>query len=203
MTQLRKPAPVPAPPQVNGSLAPPPPPLTLEQLGLPPFMVSNLVLRWIREHGSGSLTMLRKGLKLSYPVVESTFQQLRQQQLIDIKSTVGSDFLFTLTATGRQFAMERSESCSYAGPAPVPIGQYAQVVRAQRIPIQPFPEQVRGMFHDLVLPDEILDRIGTALVSQRPVFIYGPSGNGKTSIIERLPRVYDDFIFVPYAVEVD
>jgi predicted ATPase with chaperone activity len=203
MTQLRKPAPVAPPPSVNGGLISPPPPLTVEQLGLPPFMVSNLVLRWIREHGSGSLTMLRKGLKLSYPVVESTFQQLRQQQLIDIKSTVGSDFLFTLTATGRQFAMERSESCSYAGPAPVPIGQYAQVVRAQKVPVQPFPEQVRGMFHDLVLNDDILDRIGTALVSQRPLFIYGPSGNGKTSIIERLPRVYADFIFVPYAVEVD
>jgi len=166
-------------------------------------MVSNLVLRWIREHGSGSLTMLRKGLKLSYPVVEATFQQLRQQQLIDIKSTVGSDFLFTLTASGRQFAIERSESCSYAGPTPVPIAQYAQIVRAQRNPVQPFPEQVRGMFHDLVLTDDILDRIGTALVSQRPLFIYGPSGNGKTSIIERLPRVYDDFIYVPYAVEVD
>src|SRR5437016_6173929 len=203
MTQLRKPPPLAPPPTISGVLAPPPPPLTLEQLGLPVFMVSNLVLRWMREHGSGSLTMLRKGLKLSYPVVEATFQQLRQQQLIDIKSTVGSDFLFTLTATGRQFAIERSENCNYAGPAPVPIAQYALVVRSQKVAIQPFPDQVRDMFYDLVLPDEILDRVGTALVSQRPLFIYGPSGNGKTSIIERLPRVYDDFIFVPYAVEVD
>src|ERR1041384_6872801 len=142
MTQLRKPAPVSPPPPMSGGLISPPPPLTVEQLGLPPFMVSNLVLRWIREHGSGSLTMLRKGLKLSYPVVEGTFQQLRQQQLIDIQRTVGSAFLFTLTAAGRQFAMERSESCSYAGPAPVPIAQYAQVVRAQKVSVQPFPEQV-------------------------------------------------------------
>jgi hypothetical protein len=41
------------------------------------------------------------------------------------------------------------------------------------------------------------------LVSGRPIFIYGPTGNGKTSIIERLPRIYDDSILVPYAVEVD
>src|SRR5205823_13780195 len=47
------------------------------------------------------------------------------------------------------------------------------------------------------------DALPISLVSQRPLFIYGPSGNGKTSIIERLPRVYDDFIYVPYAVEVD
>src|ERR1044071_9671365 len=132
MTQLRKPAPLHPSRPVSGPPGPPPPPLTIDQLGLPPFMVSNIVLRWIREHGSRSLTMLRKGLKLSYPVVEAIFQQLRQQQLIDIKSTVGSDFLFTLTAAGKQFAVERSESCSYAGPTPVPIAQYAQVVRAQR-----------------------------------------------------------------------
>src|SRR6185503_797167 len=103
MTQLRKPSPVPPPP-FCGAPPPPAPPLTLDQPGWPPFMVFNLVLLWIREHGRGFLTMLRKGLKLSYPVVEATFQQLRQQQLIDIKSTVGSDFLFTLTASGRQFA---------------------------------------------------------------------------------------------------
>src|SRR5258705_3718737 len=131
MTQLRKPAPVTPIASSSGTLAVAAPPLTLEKLGRPPFMVSNLVLRWMREHGSGSLTMLRKGLKLSYPVVEATFQQLRQQQLIDIKSTVGSDFLFTLTASGRQFAIERSENCDYCGPTPVPIAQYTQVVRSQ------------------------------------------------------------------------
>ena len=49
----------------------------------------------------------------------------------------------------------------------------------------------------------LLDQIGPALISGRPIFIYGPTGNGKTSITERFPRVYNDSILVPYAVEVD
>ena len=33
--------------------------------------------------------------------------------------------------------------------------------------------------------------------------MYGPTGNGKTSLAERMLRVYQDAILLPYAVEVD
>jgi predicted ATPase with chaperone activity len=34
-------------------------------------------------------------------------------------------------------------------------------------------------------------------------FVYGPTGNGKTSIVKRLFRVYQDTVLIPYAVEFD
>src|SRR5258706_571512 len=55
----------------------------------------------------------------------------------------------------------------------------------------------------LVVTDQILDKVGPAVISQSWIFLYGPTGNGKTSLAERLLRVYQDCILMPYAVEVD
>jgi predicted ATPase with chaperone activity len=62
---------------------------------------------------------------------------------------------------------------------------------------------LKAAFSDLVIPDRLLDQLGPALISQNSIFLYGPSGNGKTSIAERMLRVYADGILIPYAVEVD
>lgn len=178
-------------------------PQTVEQLGLPHSLLIDLVLRYGRTHGTMSFSTLRKALKLSYAVVESIFQELRQQQLIDVKGTSGTDYFFALTGGARDLAADRSQVCRYAGPVPVPIEQYAEVVRRQRSSVVPTPQALRSAFSDLVVAEEVLDQIGPALISGRPLFIYGPTGNGKTSLIERFPRIYDDLILVPYALEVD
>src|SRR5690242_14970638 len=49
----------------------------------------------------------------------------------------------------------------------------------------------------------MLDQLGPAIISQNSIFVYGPTGNGKTSLAERMLRVYQDAILIPYAVEVD
>ena len=51
--------------------------------------------------------------------------------------------------------------------------------------------------------DQLLDQLGPALISQNSIFVYGPTGNGKTSLAERMLRVYQDAVLMPYAVEVD
>jgi MoxR-like ATPase len=190
-------------PKLDVTPALPPTPQTVEELGLPLSMATDLVLRFAREHGTVSFSVLSKALKFSYPVVNELFQFLRQQQLVEVKRTVGTEYYFSLTSSARELAAERAEACRYAGPAPVPLGQYAQTVRAQRPVICPTQKQLRDAFADLVIADRVLDQIGPALISGRPIFVYGPTGNGKTSIVERFPRVYEDSILVPYAVEVD
>jgi len=48
-----------------------------------------------------------------------------------------------------------------------------------------------------------LDQLGPSLISHQSLFLYGGTGNGKTSIAERILRIYKDTVLVPYAVEVD
>ena len=62
---------------------------------------------------------------------------------------------------------------------------------------------MRRSFKDLVLTDRFLDQLGPALVSQKSIFLYGPTGSGKTSIAANLDRLFDDTVFIPYALEYD
>jgi SpoVK/Ycf46/Vps4 family AAA+-type ATPase len=55
----------------------------------------------------------------------------------------------------------------------------------------------------MVVSDGLLDQLGPALIQQSSIFLYGPAGNGKTSVAERLLRIYEDAILIPYAVEID
>jgi predicted ATPase with chaperone activity len=64
-------------------------------------------------------------------------------------------------------------------------------------------EKLRHALSDLVVTDTLLDQLGPALISQAALFLYGSTGNGKSSLAERLIRLYEDDVLIPYAVEVD
>ena len=175
----------------------------IEDLGIPRSVIADLVLRYLWLHGSATLTALNETLKLSFPVLETLFHQFRNQQLLEVKGMTGNDYSFSLTATGRTMASARNEICQYVGPAPVSIQQYAKVVRAQAARVRLSRESLRSAFDDLVLPDGLLDQLGPSLIGHQSLFLYGGTGNGKTSIAERILRIYHDAVVVPYAVEVD
>jgi hypothetical protein len=174
-----------------------------EDLGIPRSLVKDLILRYLWLHGAGTLTALNETLKLSYPLLENLFHQFRQQQLLEVKGSQGNDYSFTLTAAGRALATSRNEVSQYVGPAPVSIQQYHKVVKAQTAHVRVSRESIRRAFEDLVLPDGVLDQLGPSLISHQSLFLYGGTGNGKTSIAERILRIFHDVVVVPYAVEVD
>ena len=175
----------------------------IEDLGISRSLVTDLILRYLWLHGSATLADLNDRLKLSFGVLESMFHQFRQQHLLEVKGMVGNDYMFSLTSAGREQATSRNDVCQYVGPAPVSLQQYHQVVKAQAAKIKLSRESLRQAFHDLVLPDKLLDQSGPSLIGHQSLFLYGGTGNGKTSIAERILRVYRDTVLVPYAVEVD
>jgi predicted ATPase with chaperone activity len=175
----------------------------LEDLGIPNAMVNDLVLRYLWLHGSGSLQALHESLKLSFPVLETLFHQFRKQQLLDVRGMLGNDYSFALSIAGRALATARNEVCQYVGPAPVSIQQYHEVVKSQAAHVKLTRDGLRRAFYDLVLPDHLLDSLGPSLIGHQSLFLYGGTGNGKTSIAERILRIYTDRVLVPYAVEVD
>jgi SpoVK/Ycf46/Vps4 family AAA+-type ATPase len=93
--------------------------------------------------------------------------------------------------------------CQYAGPAPVSLRAYQKSVLDQRPQVTVNQASLRLAFGELVVTDRLLDQLGPALVAQTSIFLYGPAGTGKTSLAERLLRVYGDQLVMPYAVEVD
>ena len=175
----------------------------LDSIGIPRSLVSDLILRYLWIHGSGTLTTLHEALKISFPILETMFHQFRQQQLLEVKGMLGNDYSFSLTNSGRTLAVARFEVCQYVGPAPVNIKEYAEVVKSQTASLKLTREGLRQAFSDLVLTDTLLDQLGPSLTGQQSLFLYGGTGNGKTSIAERILRLYRDTVLVPYAIEVD
>ena len=181
----------------------PPVPRSYDDLGIPETLVLDLALRRLLIEGSSSLLSLSSSLKLSINVIDAAFRHLRTQQLVEVKGMTGNDYQFMLSAAGKQLASDRFQISQYAGAAPVSLKDYCRAVRAQAARVQVDRKSLRTAMSDLIVTDRLLDQLGPALISQSSIFLYGPSGNGKTSLAERMLRVYQDAVLIPYAIEVD
>lgn len=178
-------------------------PENFDDLGLSQGYVTDLVLRRLLLEGFSSLSSLSSTLKLSVSIIDIVFKHLRAQQLIEVKGMIGNDYSFVLSQAGRQLASDRFAIVQYASAAPVSLKDYVAATKLQSAKVFVDRRTLRMAFSDLIVPDSLLDQLGPALISQNSIFLYGPSGNGKTSIAERMLRVYQDGILMPYAVEVD
>jgi hypothetical protein len=178
-------------------------PQTFEELGISQTLVLDLVLRRLLLEGYSNLQSLSATLKVSLPVLNIVFTHMRQQQMVEIKGMLGNDYHFTLSQAGKMLAAERFQITQYAGAAPVSLKDYHSAIKAQAAQVKIDRKSLRSAFSDLVITDVLLDQLGPALISQNSIFIYGPTGNGKTSLAERMLRVYTDAVLLPHAVEVD
>src|SRR5580704_11226881 len=181
----------------------PPVPQSFKDLGVPETLVLDLVLRRLLIEGYSSLASLSRSLRLAIPVVDAVFKHMRAQQLVEIKGMTGNDYNFLLSAAGKQLAGERFQVSQYASACPVSLNEYYAATKTQSAKVEVDRRILRQAFSDLVVTDRMLDQLGPAIISQNSIFVYGPTGNGKTSLAERMLRVYQDAILLPYAVEVD
>jgi MoxR-like ATPase len=179
-------------------------PQEVQQTGVRKGLLEDLALKILYLNGEMSLVDLSDRMCLSLGVIEQIFAFLRKEQLCEVKGMVGGSHRIIASSQGKARAVELLLLSQYAGPAPVSLMDYNLRVRSQSIQqttIQP-SDLVRA-FHELVLDPEMLNRIGTAVVSGTSMFLYGPSGTGKTSVANRVSAIYNDYVWIPHAVEVD
>jgi hypothetical protein len=178
-------------------------PQNFSELGISESLVLDLVLRRMLIEGYCSLAGLSRSLRLSIPIIDLAFKHMRTQQLVEIKGMTGNDYNFVLSAAGKQLAGERFQVSQYAGACPVSLKEYHAATKVQSAKVHVDRQTLRNAYSDLIVTDRMLDQLGPAIISQNSIFVYGPTGNGKTSLAERMLRVYQDAVLIPYAVEVD
>jgi hypothetical protein len=142
-------------------------------------------------------------MKLSLEVAETIFRRLTEQQYFEVRRMEGDDYVFSLSVAGKKVAAERGANMRYTGPVPVSLAEWSAMVRRQAAQPHVSRARLREAFSDIVMADSLIEALGPALISQAPVFLYGPSGTGKTTIAERLIHVFDDTVLVPWAIEAD
>lgn len=179
-------------------------PRTLGEPGVSKSLLDQLALKILGRHGEMSLIDLARQMCLRLPVVEGIFQSLRREQLCEVKGMELGTYRIVPSSQGKARSMELLAANSYAGPAPVSLTDYTTQVReqsAQKTIIRA-ADLVRA-FGPLVLSADMFLRLGTAVVSGTSMFLYGPSGTGKTSIANCIADAYQDTIWIPHAIEVD
>jgi len=182
------------------------PPESLEDSGLPASTVIDLVLKHLQRSGDTSIAELGAQLALPLPLLERLLGFLREERFVEVprRGNFDADVRYALTDAGRTRADEALRRNQYVGPAPVSLADYvARVVRQRIAGTRITPERVEAALAPLVLAPELVATLGAALNSQRPLFLYGASGTGKTWLAEHLVAVADGAIWVPHAIEVD
>jgi predicted ATPase with chaperone activity len=180
-------------------------PVSIAEVGLRQTVLEDLALKTLYLSGPFSVLELSKLTRLSFEVATELLKRLRTEQLCQVTGLSGQIPNLAITTQGRTRAQEILAQGQYTGPAPVPLASYVKQVKKQSVShVEVHPADVARAFSSLVLDDRILWQLGTALNSGAAIFLYGPSGVGKTTIAELLSHVLaEDAVWLPHAVEVD
>ena len=191
--------------QPTGVIAPPAP-RTLDEMQLPVVMMRDILLKTMFRQNLDQATTLARGICLPLTVTQELIELARNQKLVEATGTLhansGGEMGFQLTDSGKARALDALSQSEYYGAMPVPLEVYKEQVKRQSIRnIQITRDQLTGAMGHLILPPDLLDQLGPAVSSGRSILMYGPPGNGKSSISNGIRDALGDKIFVPRAIE--
>src|SRR6185369_1823667 len=183
----------------------PPTPEELGETGIAEGFLCDLALKHVAMLPEPTTTAVAERLQLPRTLTEELLQKLYREKLIEVRvqSAVGST-RYAMLDHGWDRLSRLLGISGYVGPAPVSLNDYAHMMRLQSIPSDPASiDTVRAAFHDLVLPDSLLQTLGCVINSRRSLFLTGLPGTGKTAVAERINGALAGAIWIPYAIEID
>jgi hypothetical protein len=184
----------------------PPAPRGLAEMQLPMVMMRDILLKTIFRKNVTLVSELSGAICLPIPVTQELVDVARDQKLLEatgtLSATSGHEMGYQLTDAGRARAIDALSQSEYFGAMPVPLDVYRGQVERQSIRnIQISRDQLVNAMGHLVLPDSLLDHLGPAVSAGRSILMYGPPGNGKSSISNGIRDALGDKVYVPYAIE--
>lgn len=179
------------------------PPNDVEDLGLPVSLAEELFLRRLFTDRSSTIVEAANALCVTPAVSQQLATVLRGKSLLEFQGMEGRDYRIALTEQGNRLASDLMKVGRHSAPMPVSLNRYRTIVEEQKADVAIDRAGVKQAFSDLVVDDSIIDQIGPAFLDGGPVFLYGPTGTGKTSLAERMSRLHNDYILVPRIVAID
>jgi predicted ATPase with chaperone activity len=187
----------------------PPPVSRIEDTGLAQLWLQDLALKTL--YFRGYLTGFNVAEAICLPfagMVDQILEALKREKFVEVKTQVGfgeGSYQYAITGAGIARAREALERSQYAGPAPVPLQVYNDSIRRQsRGRPTVHPRDLKKALAELVLSEKTLNQIGPAINSGTSIFLYGPPGNGKTSIARGIGSLsLEEDLYIPYAIDID
>ena len=184
----------------------PPPPKTLEDMQLPRVMMRDIALKTMFRKNINEVSELASAICLPRQVTQELIDMAREQKLVEATGTLnasaGGEMGYQLTEAGKSRTLDALSQSEYFGAMPVPLAVYREQIKRQSIRnIQVTREQLTSAMGHLILPNTLLDHLGPAVSAGRSILMYGPPGNGKSSISNGIRDAMGDKVYVPRAIE--
>ncbi|HEY7783818.1 MAG TPA: hypothetical protein VIB00_03790 [Pyrinomonadaceae bacterium] len=183
----------------------PPVPEEIADTGVAEGFLCDLALKHVAMLPEPTTTAVAENIHLPRTLTEDILQKLFREKLIEVKVQQTEGFTrYAMLDHGWERLARLLSISGYTGAAPVSLRDYTHMMRLQSIPSEPAAmETVRGCFHDLILPESLLQTLGCVINSRRSLFLTGLPGTGKTAVAERINNALPGGIWIPYAVEID
>jgi predicted ATPase with chaperone activity len=180
---------------------------TIGQLGLPPSLAVDLVFRILFTEGDVSVARLADVTKLFPQIIDEIMSDMQHDHMVEVvkAGAMRVSYTYRLTDEGSARARDALERTQYIGPFPVDIDAYRNAILLQTANQQKTnPAEVKQALSHLILPESFHRRIGPAMNAATSLFLYGPPGNGKTTVAQAIAKLLAgaDPIWLPYAVSI-
>jgi hypothetical protein len=182
-----------------------PRPSTISDTGLSTSLLLELLVKHLQVGGVYTLYELAEKLALSGGIVQELLGQAKQLSLVENRqSSADGQMRYALSNLGELQAEKAFLKNGYLGRAPLPLAQYLNVAKIQSSRSAPISKlELDKRFSELTFSAELIDRIGPALNSTKPILIYGNPGTGKSYFCRHLNLVFGEQVLIPYALEVN
>ncbi len=184
----------------------PPAPKQIHEMQLPVVMMRDILIKTMFRKNVDMVTELAAAVCLPIQVTQELVDMARDQRLVEATGTLnannGNEMGYQLTDAGKARALDALSQSKYFGAMPVPLDVYREQVKRQSIRnLMVSRDMLTNAMGHLVLPDELIGNLGPAVSAGRSILMYGPPGNGKSSISNGIRDALGDKVYVPRAIE--